>query len=229
MGEDKIQKKKFGEAAANAGLKPVSVNKLAEEDFDSIEAIQAMTTDDVESIGLTRGQTRLLQKWIIALHPTESTKPVVVTDDQALPGTSAKTATNILEASSNVSRDQEIQQLLDLLTSKTNPGTATLLQDQTDDRALGKPLFIRDFVTQANIGRTDDNDTELCTQGNTRLLIRSTRQKPQPENISLAQWISANALIMSHMIRDGKLNSQEAIWVIYIIPVTLVIMPRCVN
>ena len=201
-GDAKESKKKFTDTALGAGLKPVSINKLAEEDFDSLDAIQAMTDEDVESVGLTRGQTRLLQKWIASLQ-----QPV-------LDGSTPLTTTTLPQApttTQGLSKDQELQRLLDLLTNKSPSTDTTAMLDQPDHRPSGKALFISDFVTKPYTSRTDNPDTELCNQGDTQLIIRSTRQKPAPEQVNLAQWISANAMIMSQLIKDGSLGSQDAI------------------
>ena len=57
----------------------------------------------------------------------------------------------------------------------------------------------------------DTGETEVCGDGNTRLFLRTSRQKTPVESVTLAQWISANAKIMAHMIKDNKLATQESL------------------
>ena len=60
-------------------------------------------------------------------------------------------------------------------------------------------------------GGDDSREQEVCRQGSTQLLLRAVRQKPLPEQVTLAQWISDNARIMAKLIREGRMSGQEEI------------------
>ena len=69
--------------------------------------------------------------------------------------------------------------------------------------------MIPDYVSRPTQGGFDGTEEELCAQGGTKLFLRTSRQKPAVENITLAQWVSANAPIMAKLIDDDVLNSRE--------------------
>ena len=238
--------KSFEVLAKDAGLKQVSITKLAEEDFDNVAAIIAMNDDDVRAIGLTCGQLQTFDIWRSELrrshpHTVTAVDAAVNRPSSAVPSTAAQTSTatpadlqsqppaaSDTTAGSAVpqpvdtrqlSRDQEVQRLLDLLTAKSPavgglwPGadSPSTMDIREDNRPAGtsKVLLIPDFVSRSTHGTYHRDEQELCMQGGTQLLLLSSRQKPQPENVSLAQWISANARIMASLITEGKLSSQQ--------------------
>ena len=209
------EEKSFGELATIAGLKQTSLNKLAKEDLDTCIAIREMTEDDVRAINLTRGQTGALQRWIKKLRDVEHAETPAVQPQQSSPGNVTPVTTQSL------SKDTEIQNLLDRLTSKGRPetgiwtGTDTLLGDQprtTDNRPTGmiRPLLITDYISKSTSGSQTTDEHELCNQGSTKLLVRA-KQTILPEHVTLPQWISANARIMSKMISEGQLANMEDI------------------
>ena len=48
-------------------------------------------------------------------------------------------------------------------------------------------------------------------QGGIQLLFRSTRQKPSPDHVTLAQWVGDNARILQELIRKGTIQSLDDI------------------
>ena len=165
------EKKKFLEASKSAGLKSVSISKLAEEDFDTIAAIKAMTEEDVSASGLTRGQTRLLQSWIKSLNTQTTSQP----STSALPPPTSRqsdgpdpTQTAAPVTNADLTQNNEMQRLLGQLNTNGYPGDglfgtdATGPSDGSDKRSAGKALLIPDFVTRPTQGGVDTEDTELC-------------------------------------------------------------------
>ena len=217
------EKKKFSEAVKAAGMKPASMQKLAEDDFDTISAIKAMTDDDVRSVNLTRGQTRLLESRIKALNkpavsasdngtPVETTPPGNASIQNG-PGSSTQQIDN-----PSLSNNAELQRLLAQLDANGTlgdsifGGNSTGVLDPHDKRHPGsKALLIPDYVTQPDRGGHDGEETEVCDRGDTKLVIRAKRQKPRVENVTLGQWISANARIMCQLISEDKLSSKESL------------------
>ncbi len=55
------------------------------------------------------------------------------------------------------------------------------------------------------------NDKPVFSQGGTQLFFRTNKQKPTPEIVALPQWISANARVMTKLITEGALKSQDDI------------------
>ena len=70
----------------------------------------------------------------------------------------------------------------------------------------GKPLFPCDFLGGSPY---PERDTTVCSQGASRLILKSGRNQLLPEQLSLAQWVSANAQIMRKFVREGSLSSTE--------------------
>ena len=42
-----------------------------------------------------------------------------------------------------------------------------------------------------------------------QLFFRSSRQKPSPDHVTLAQWVGANARILQELIRKGTIQSLD--------------------
>ena len=74
---------------------------------------------------------------------------------------------------------------------------------------MGKPLFITDFINRATVGLSDTIEREVCHQGDAQLVLRAARQKPLADQVTLAQWVGANARIMERLIRTCQLQSVD--------------------
>ena len=188
---DRDKPKTFKDLAGLAGMKKATIDRLIAEDFDSVDAVKLMTTDDISEMEVSRGQTRLLEKWVQSMSE-ETTSPdttsVLHEDDDPAATNSRSTDADLFLTSEAMD------------TWNTNEDIST--------QPSGKVLFIHDYVSRMS---QDDHERAVCSQGGTQLILRSTRQKPAPENVSLAQWISANARIMSKLILDGDLKSSPEI------------------
>lgn len=57
----------FEIAAAAAGLKQATIEKLVDNDYDSKNAVATITDGDLELLGLTLGQRGMLKQWITSL------------------------------------------------------------------------------------------------------------------------------------------------------------------
>ena len=58
-------------------------------------------------------------------------------------------------------------------------------------------------------GVSDMSEHEVYSQGGTQLLFRSSRQKPSPDHVTLAQWVGANGRILQELIRKGSIQSLD--------------------
>ncbi len=223
--------KTFEELAAKAGMKTESVAKLVALDFDSTNAVKLMSDSDCTAVGLTLGQLRMLQKWRdtlctprtagrrsqvpeasggdenMALPPPISDRPTQVGEEQQTAATS-----------SSLAKDRDLTHLLESL--HMSPGDELWGADEAqagvnDLRPQGmcKPYLIPDFVTRATQGTGSESlEREVCTQGGAQLVLRQARVRPLPEQVTLAQFLSANARIMAKLIREGRLRSQEELF-----------------
>ena len=172
----------FTETAEAAGLKDTSVRKLIEQDIDATDVVSLLSEADITDLQLSRGQTLVLRRWVKNLN-TET--PESVPDVQAEPS---------------------LDELLEQLDGDT---VYTPTEPTADNKTPGKPLYITDFLNRANVGLSDIAEREVCTQDGAQLVLRSTRQKPLPEQVTLAQWVGANARIMERLIRSRQLQSVD--------------------
>ena len=86
--------KLFKEAATNYGFKKVTIDKLVADDFDSLDTAELLAMDDIQSFELTKGQLRLLERWMHSRQTakTASTpRPVDHTSGDADPEEDAST------------------------------------------------------------------------------------------------------------------------------------------
>ena len=95
----------------------------------------------------------------------------------------------------------------DLLNSDSkNPDTAT----GTSENAGKKTLFIKDFVTSNRVVPDDIDEKEIFSGSGSTVLMRSTQgTKVRTENVSIAQWTSANMRIMSKLMERGDIKSMQ--------------------
>ena len=188
--------KQFRDLAAQAGLKKTTIDALLSEDYDSIDVLELMSTADVDELAISKGQRQLLQKWVSALSGTSSqemTPPVVSAVTEPSTSASGEQRTNL-----------DIHQLL----GDGDSGDEQWVDQDNVSQSHGRPLFINDFLSRV---MSHERERPVFSQGGTELIMRTTRQKPIPESVTLPQWISANARILSKMIRDGNMKSHDDI------------------
>ena len=81
--------------------------------------------------------------------------------------------------------------------------------DQDPVSQPGKPLFIPEFINRASVYTDDTSDNTICVDGDVRLIMKSSRPKLLPEQVSMAQWVGANARIMKRFVHNGALSTPE--------------------
>ena len=189
MPDTRSQKvKDFTETAETAGLKDGTIHKLLGQDIDSPEIVALLEEDDFDSLQLSRGQTLVLRKWSrdLAVGTTAS----VSGDEPDEDSTPAEPSPD------------------DLLVQLERPEEA-VTEPTADYKALGKPLFITDFINRATVGLSDTVEWEVCHEGDAQLVLHAARQKPIADQVTLAQWVGANARIMERLIQTRQLQSVD--------------------
>ena len=195
----------FSKWAEDAGLSKDTIQLLTTEElctFNAMEAFYGSFNEEARALNMKIGQKLLLRKALLKLFgPKVSAK--VEHEDPSPPVTTKDLSSNkelnaVLEALARESGSYGVSDLFGIGDS----------QDKTQSRAgtsscssqKGKPLFIRDFISCNRYLPDDTNDTELLSgNGNSLVLKSSSSQKPRPEAVNMAQWISANARIMKQL------------------------------
>ena len=73
-------------------------------------------------------------------------------------------------------------------------------------KSLNKCYSVIDFVSFANATHGDE-ETELLSDNNgTSIIMKNSHRKPKIQEVTLGQWVSANARIISKLIADGTLS-----------------------
>ncbi len=205
MGEGKEKKEKtFQDLAAAAGPKTCVCHQAVSGRLGHYSN-KLQQNNDFESLGLTLGQKRLLQKWRDTLNTPRGgackksqsgaecglglPPPIMDRERMDWATGTAKAPETATTATLNQDRD-----LTDLMKSLQLGVGDELWEDATVPRPQGtlKPaLLIPDFVTRA-IQRTGDDslEREVCKQGGAQLVLRQARIKPLAEQMSLAQYLS---------------------------------------
>ena len=57
MPNDRENPKTFKDLAGLAGMKNTTIERIIAEDFDSVDVVKLMTTDDISEMEVSRGQT----------------------------------------------------------------------------------------------------------------------------------------------------------------------------
>ena len=65
--------KTFRETAGCAGLKKPAIDKLVSQDFDAIEVVKLMSAEDIAELEVSKGQTRVLERWVTTLNAPDPT------------------------------------------------------------------------------------------------------------------------------------------------------------
>ena len=212
-------------------LKEATVEALKTEDIDSERALKLLTERDVEELGLSVGQKRVLEAALkkLKLEEQAKTEPVDVTD----PVTTKSLAKDggLEEILKKIEGAGSLEDSLlalgstDLFPGKTpaaeNSSTLNSTLPRLDNdphvflgrhqKGVGtkqgeKPLLIPDFV---NLGTYDSSEEEQEIVNNSsgaKIFFRATKAKPKLEQITLSMWVAANSRIMYQLLRKGKLS-----------------------
>ena len=211
-------------------LTETSVDYLKKEDLDTEEALQLLTSTDLEKLGLSIGQKRDLEAALKKLRKDVNEKPSLGDATAASDPITTKSLASdggleeiLKKIESAGSLDESLLALGSTDFSSAKPpalNTSTLprldndphvflgLQQKGTSAKQGeKPLLIPDFV---NLGTYDNREEEQETGNNSsgaKLVIRLARGKPKLEHVILSLWVAANSRIMHELLRTGKLSA----------------------
>lgn len=79
---------------------------------------------------------------------------------------------------------------------------------QTAAKQGEKPLLIPEFVDSYT---QPESDHEIARDGQTSIILRTSRSRPKVESIKIPAWSAANAKIMATLIHTGKLGTKQEI------------------
>ncbi|KAI8519236.1 Carbohydrate sulfotransferase 15 [Branchiostoma belcheri] len=180
--------------ASEAKLSSVTIKKMEEADLTEPTALQCVTAEMLKDLEVTIGQYALLCKATAKLQVTTPAKAAL--QKVTLEDLKADQALNALLAevddTAEVIKDDDQSFYLTSPTSK--PGE--------------KPLLIPDFVDSYT---QPESDHEIARDGQTAIILRTSKTKPKLESIKVPAWSAANAKIMDALIKDNKLKTRQDI------------------
>ena len=176
----------FEKWAKDAELTSKTAAILDEEDINCITALLAFEVGDITSLEITKGQQAVLKQALLKLKNDHSGKNKAVQEP----------------VTTKDLKDIEIlSDMLSLLS--TNASSDSI---KTVIRGEGKQaLYIRDFV-MGSLGLVDNDYEQNILQSGGQSLTLKSSNKPKTENVTVEQWVSANARIMNNMLQSGELN-----------------------
>ena len=199
---------KFTEWLKASGLNDKTKSVLEAQDLADYLPILALTESDLCDLELTVGQRGLLRA---AMHSLRTSSTAPVADDSSAPVT-LKTLAKDKELNALL-KDMGDTHLSDLLASaggdaggEVAGASATLL---AKTKGEGRPLLIPDFVSQPKGVYEGDSDEYVASVGLGRDLVMRGKKKPTLDQISLAQWLSANVRILLQLISERKITTER--------------------
>ena len=102
-----------------------------------------------------------------------------------------------------------LQQWIDHLNTDDIASLPDASRGTIDPIPTSKPLLVVDHINCVVGGISDAPEHQVYSQGGTQLFFRSSRQKPSPDHVTLAQWVGANACILQELIRKGTIQSLD--------------------
>ena len=211
-------------------LTETSVDILKKEDLDTEEALQLLTPTDLEKLGLSIGQKRVLEAALKKLRKDVNEKPSpgdatgasdpITTKSLASDGGLEEILKKIESAGS---LDESLLALGSTDFSSAKPpalNTSTLprldndphvflgLQQKGTSAKQGeKPLLIPDFVNLGTYDNREDQQEIGNNSSGAKIVIRSARGKPKLEHVTLSMSVGTNSQIMHELLWTGKLSA----------------------
>ena len=204
----------FEEWAKQNELTKKTTDALEKEDLVTFKALTAIKMEQVDdpSLGLTIGQKAILKQAIKEL--TGTNKAPVKT--QGFSPNSDQDKTDSEPTTKSLDKDEELNALLDSMSdahlrdllslNDSKPGSSS---DKDGNSKGEKPLLVPDHLSKHIY--SDENEKTLIVKGDTEFVLRTHKAKKQPEEVSLPQWVSANARILKKNINNGKANMQAVL------------------
>lgn len=173
-----------------------TIQKLTKEDCTTFEAITSLSEADIVDLKLTIGQKNALTQGVRNLR-----RSVGQTVDDKDKHVDTKT----------LSQDDDLNNLLKSLGDShlKDIFSAATKQDEQGERSsssLTKALLIPDYLSKHIY--SDQKEKILSVKGDTELFLRTQKTKKKPEEVSLPEWIAANARILRKLINDEKIDKR---------------------
>ena len=213
----------FPKWCERTGLTKKTADILKEQDLDVLEAISLLDQSNVQDLGLTKGQAKLLFKAISGLKPkqplskADSSKPISTTSlakDQGLEEV-LKTfedggELDALMACAGLDDLQQQQSLandpLNATRIDLNPHVYLGKPPTSGKAKEDKPLLIPDFV-DAYAGVSEPEEHEIRSTGGAQVIVRAHKKKaPQLQAISLCQWMGASMKILNVLLVQNRME-----------------------
>ena len=207
----------FDKWAAEFKLSEETINALNKERINEEDVLVVISDEELyecEDIAkLPRGDRVRLRKAMAAIRPpVDSQGADRSSHDEVskIKHVDSKSLKDNVELRKKLEEYEQDEQLLTELLGQQHLGSDGVERPSRPKNNQGKPLYITDFVTKSDMS-TYDEETELLTNNGKTLLMRASggSRKPKTREVTLSQWISANARIMSKLIQDGDVRGSE--------------------
>ena len=196
-------------------LTEATIAKLKEQDIDSLETLCALEECDIKELQLNVGQRALLRKSILLLVKPAELQTVDTKDDPHMATTKS------------LAKDKDLNKLLSDInmlpgilaygdkqdTSNANDGynyegNVSDLQNM-QSKIRKKSLRICDFVTE-DLDAGDEDEEEVARVNGGKLVMRRS-SKPKVSELTLPEWIPANARILMDLIDRHEISTMDEV------------------
>ena len=199
----------FDEWATDAKLTPKTIKALKEESLVEEELIRTLSdTDFTESAmlkALALGEKKRLKMAVKMMNPMDkgASKDEVKISKEPV---STKSLMHDVDLEQQLRDYEKDEDKINFLLRSAGLGLGD--ENARGVRNTGKPKYIQDYVTSVFHVEGTSEERELFP-GSNIYYKKDTFRKPKPHEVTLPQWISANARIMISMIKDGTLAKDD--------------------
>ena len=149
-------------------------------------------------MGFTMGQHGLLKRAVDVLI-SRLAKEFPSSTHGPMPTTKTLALNSLLEAMNDA-------HLKDLFAQESvMPGHPA--NDPANNTKGERPLLVPDHLSKHIY--SEEAEKTLFVKGDTEFVLRTHKAKKNPEEVSLPQWVSANACILMKQINSGKAGIQD--------------------
>ena len=202
----------FAQLCIDYGISQNTLETLFSEQVDTVNVFCALQPDDLDGIGVSLGQKRLLQRLLAELQ--ERIKLQVqaqVTASNTPQGPSEPHAVNP-HVSSPANHMQPA-----LNNESNTPCLSAETLRHLGFGGSGETIAyhsVRDFVTMLIDGREVEEEAGIQLPGGDKLLLNSSidsTKKPKVTSVSPLQWTEGSMRILAKLILEGKIASLEQV------------------
>ena len=199
-------------------LTEATLTKLKDQDIDNIEALKALTPSDVSDLALNIGQRALFRKALGKLQGDNQSQSTPATGYQPSPPAPVATTKSL-------AKNKQLNELLSAMESDLLPGLLSkgagydagdagrgsgYQYDPTSSITGKKALRIPDFITTNLDACEDDYMEEVGSVKGGKLMI-CRESKPKVTDVTLPEWISANARILIKLIDSQDITTLQEV------------------